>query len=124
MSASPVVVTKLTREFQDTTAVEDVSFEVKPGRVTGLLGRNGAGKTTTLRMILGLATPTRGTATVFGHDYQRLSGAAYRIGVSMGDIAIRVRAEPCQELTHRPRIISTTLEHDHRPNLLRLSGDP
>ena len=103
MSASSVVVTKLTREFQDTTAVEDVSFEVKPVRVTGLLGRNGAGKTTTLRMILGLATPTRGTATVFGHDYQRLSGAAYRIGVSMGDIAIRVRAEPCQELTGTQR---------------------
>ncbi|MBC9719125.1 ABC transporter ATP-binding protein [Streptomyces sp. TRM66268-LWL] len=59
----------LTKKYGDKTVVDDLSFEVKPGTVTGFLGPNGAGKSTTMRMLLGLDTPTRGTATIGGHAY-------------------------------------------------------
>ena len=63
----------LTKTFKDKkrgtiTAVDDVSFTCQPGRIYGLLGANGAGKTTTLRLLATLLQPTRGTATVAGHD--------------------------------------------------------
>ncbi|MEU6481281.1 ATP-binding cassette domain-containing protein [Streptomyces sp. NPDC047017] len=76
----------LTKTYGPVTAVEDVTFDVRAGRVVGLLGRNGAGKTTTLRMLLGLAAPTAGSATVFGRPYAELPEAAHRIGVSMDGI--------------------------------------
>jgi ABC-2 type transport system ATP-binding protein len=50
----------LTKRYGDTLAVDDLSFTVAPGKVTGFLGPNGAGKSTTMRMILGLDAPTRG----------------------------------------------------------------
>ena len=58
----------LTRKFGDFTAVNDVSFEVYTGEVVGYLGPNGSGKTTTMRMLLGLLSPSAGTAQVLGHD--------------------------------------------------------
>ncbi|HYM43838.1 MAG TPA: ABC transporter ATP-binding protein [Steroidobacteraceae bacterium] len=58
----------LTKRYGALAAVEDVSFEVKPGEVLGFLGPNGAGKTTTMRMLAGFVTPTSGTASVCGHD--------------------------------------------------------
>lgn len=76
----------LTKRYGDLTAVEDVTFTVGSGRVVGLLGRNGAGKTTTLRILLGLARPTSGSATVFGHPYAELPDAAHRVGVSIDGI--------------------------------------
>ncbi|WP_032916889.1 ABC transporter ATP-binding protein [Streptomyces rimosus] len=76
----------VTKTFGATTAVDDLSFDVRPGRVVGLLGRNGAGKTTSLRILLGLARPTAGHATVFGRAYQDLPDAARRVGVSMDGI--------------------------------------
>jgi ABC-2 type transport system ATP-binding protein len=62
-------VDRLTKRFGDLTAVDDLSFTVEPGRITGFLGPNGAGKTTTLRMVLGLVQPTSGTATIGGRHY-------------------------------------------------------
>ncbi|MER7170947.1 ABC transporter ATP-binding protein [Streptomyces mesophilus] len=59
----------LTKKYGDKTVVDDLSFEVKPGTVTGFLGPNGAGKSTTMRMLLGLDAPTRGTATLGGRSY-------------------------------------------------------
>ncbi|SEF59133.1 ABC-2 type transport system ATP-binding protein [Actinacidiphila yanglinensis] len=56
----------VTKRYGDTVAVDDLSFSVRPGRVTGFLGPNGAGKSTTLRMILGLTAPSSGTVTVDG----------------------------------------------------------
>ncbi|MFC7532532.1 ATP-binding cassette domain-containing protein [Actinoplanes sp. GCM10030250] len=61
----------LTKRFGDTTAVDDVSFTVRPGQVTGFLGPNGAGKSTTMRMMIGLDRPTSGTALVNGRPYRR-----------------------------------------------------
>jgi ABC-2 type transport system ATP-binding protein len=62
----------LTKRFGSVLAVEDLGFRVPEGAVTGLLGPNGAGKTTTLRMLLGLVSPTAGTATIGGVAYPRL----------------------------------------------------
>ncbi len=76
----------VTKVFGGTTVVEDVSFDVRPGRIVGLLGRNGAGKTTSLRMLLGLTRPTSGRATVFGRPYAELPHAERRVGVSMDGI--------------------------------------
>ena len=70
----------LTKRFGDLTAVNDLSFELEAGSVTGFLGPNGAGKTTTLRMLLGLARPTRGQALVFGRPFTELEHPAARVG--------------------------------------------
>ncbi|MCW2781439.1 MAG: transporter related [Marmoricola sp.] len=64
-----VLVEGLTKRYGDLTAVDDLSFAVEPGRVTGFLGPNGAGKTTTMRMLLGLVAPTSGSATIGGRNY-------------------------------------------------------
>ncbi len=78
---APVVVAEsLTKRFGKLTAVDDLSFALEPGTITGFLGPNGAGKTTTLRMLLGLATPTRGRALVFDRPYAQLEQPALRIG--------------------------------------------
>ena len=58
----------LTKRFGTFTAVDDISFEIRPGEILGLLGPNGAGKTTTIQMLLGLITPTAGSIHVFGLD--------------------------------------------------------
>jgi len=71
---------ELTKRFGAVTAVDDLSFEVEAGSVTGFLGPNGAGKTTTLRMLLGLAEPTHGRALVFGRRFAELERPAARVG--------------------------------------------
>ena len=69
MMISPVLsVTKLRKQFGEFTAVQDISFSMKPGEILGLLGPNGAGKTTTMQMLLGLITPTAGSIQMFGMD--------------------------------------------------------
>ena len=60
----------LSKRYNSLTAVDDVSFEVKPGEVLGFLGPNGAGKTTTMRMLAGFITPTGGKASICGHDVE------------------------------------------------------
>jgi ABC-2 type transport system ATP-binding protein len=65
-----IEVNELTKRYGDTTAVRQLTFEVRPGHVTGFLGPNGAGKTTTLRMLLGLIAPTGGTATIEGRPFR------------------------------------------------------
>jgi ABC-2 type transport system ATP-binding protein len=67
-----IVASHLTKVFGTTRAVDDLSFTVEPGSVTGFLGPNGAGKTTTLRMLLGLALPTAGTGTIDGLAYAHI----------------------------------------------------
>jgi ABC-2 type transport system ATP-binding protein len=71
-SAGLVEVRDLSKRFGDKLAVDNLSFTVEPGRVTGFLGPNGAGKSTTMRLIVGLDRPTSGTATIGGVPYARL----------------------------------------------------
>jgi ABC-2 type transport system ATP-binding protein len=61
-------------------AVKDLTFAIEAGTITGFLGPNGAGKSTTLRMLLGLAKPTSGHATIFGSPYDQLTTPAIRVG--------------------------------------------
>jgi ABC-2 type transport system ATP-binding protein len=75
-----IEVEHLTKRYGKTVAVNDLSFRVTPGRITGFLGPNGAGKTTTLKAILGLVRPTSGTTTVLGKHYRELDEPARRVG--------------------------------------------
>ncbi|GAA0243223.1 ABC transporter ATP-binding protein [Actinomadura nitritigenes] len=70
----------LTKRYGDKTAVDDLSFTVRPGAVTGFLGPNGAGKSTTMRMILGLDRPTSGSVTVNGRPYTRHAAPLHEVG--------------------------------------------
>ena len=70
----------LTKRYGSTLAVDDLSFAVRPGVVTGFLGPNGAGKSTTLRMILGLDNPTSGSATIDGQPYAHLKRPLTSVG--------------------------------------------
>ncbi len=75
-----VVARSLSKHYGDIVAVEDLSFSLDAGTVTGLLGPNGAGKTTTLRLLLGLAEPTHGEALIFGRRYGELEKPMERVG--------------------------------------------
>jgi ABC-2 type transport system ATP-binding protein len=72
LPADPIIeVVHLTKRFGNVTAVNDLSFTVTPGEIYGLLGPNGAGKTTTIHLLVGLITPTSGTARLFGLEVHR-----------------------------------------------------
>jgi ABC-2 type transport system ATP-binding protein len=73
----------LTKEYGSTLAVDELSFDIKPGRVTGFLGPNGAGKSTTLRMVMGLDAPTKGTVTIDGKPYASLRNPLFRVGAML-----------------------------------------
>jgi len=75
-----IAVQGLTKRYGDKLAVDDLSFTVQPGRVTGFLGPNGAGKSTTMRLILGLDAPTRGSATVNGRPYREHAAPLREVG--------------------------------------------
>jgi ABC-2 type transport system ATP-binding protein len=70
----------LTKQYGSATVVNDLSFTVRTGTVTGFLAPNGAGKSTTMRMILGLDTPTKGRALIFGEPYDNLSKPLTKVG--------------------------------------------
>ena len=73
----------LTKMFGTVKAVDDLSFHVDPGVVTGFLGPNGAGKTTTMRCMLGLVAPTAGTATLGGQKYHDLADPIGTVGAAL-----------------------------------------
>ncbi|MFG1722040.1 ABC transporter ATP-binding protein [Micromonospora chalcea] len=75
-----IIVSGLTKQYKTVRAVDNLSFTVEPGRVTGFLGPNGAGKTTTLRMLLNLVTPSAGTATIGGSRYADLADPLRTVG--------------------------------------------
>src|SRR5207302_5163423 len=70
----------LTKRFGPVLAVDELSFDVASGSVTGFLGPNGAGKTTTLRMLLGLVEPTAGTATIHGRPFRSIADPLHHVG--------------------------------------------
>jgi ABC-2 type transport system ATP-binding protein len=79
--SEPVLsVRDLTKRYGQLVAVDNLTFALQQGSITGLLGPNGAGKTTTLRLVLGLAEPTAGTALVFGRSYRELADPSRRVG--------------------------------------------
>jgi ABC-2 type transport system ATP-binding protein len=78
----------LTKRYGTTVAVDEVSFSVKPGQVTGFLGPNGAGKSTTMRMILGLSTPSSGHVHVDGRPYYQLADPLRSVGALLDAKAV------------------------------------
>lgn len=76
-----IEVSSLTKRYGEKTAVEDLTFTVRPGIVTGFLGPNGSGKSTTMRLILGLDAPTSGEATVGGRAYREHAAPLHEVGV-------------------------------------------
>lgn len=98
--SAPVVVTDLTRRFGDFTAVDSLSFTVRPGEIFGFLGPNGAGKTTTIKMLTGLLPPSEGEGWVAGHDIrserrlirERIGYMSQRFSL-YGDLTVRENIE-------------------------------
>src|SRR5499427_3838908 len=78
----------LTKRYGDTLAVDDLSFAVEPGKITGFLGPNGAGKTTTMRLILGLDHPTSGTVTVNGKPFAEAAYPMREVGALLDAKAV------------------------------------
>ena len=83
-----IEVEHVTKRFGEKVAVQDLSFSVRPGIVTGFLGPNGAGKSTTMRVILGLDRPNAGTATINGRSYQELKAPLTEVGALLEARAI------------------------------------
>ncbi len=78
----------LTKRYGDRLAVDDLTFTVRPGQVTGFLGPNGAGKSTTMRMVLGLDAPTKGSVTIGGKSYADLAAPLREVGALLEARAI------------------------------------
>ncbi|GAB95589.1 ABC-2 type transport system ATP-binding protein [Kineosphaera limosa] len=78
-----IQIENLTKRYGAFTAVDDITFTARAGRVTGFLGPNGAGKSTAMRMMVGLTTPTSGTATVLGRPYRSLPTPSRHVGVML-----------------------------------------
>src|SRR6266700_2987979 len=103
---STIAVQALTKRYGTVTAVSDLSFELAPARITGFLGPNGAGKSTTIWLLLGLAEPTSGRATINGRPYRELRDPLRHIGALTGpDVfhpgrsgrtALRIAARPAR----------------------------
>ena len=96
----------LTKRYGATTAVDDLSFTVAPGVVTGFLGPNGAGKTTTLRILLGLVRATSGTATIDGTRYADLEAP----GRTVGAVLEQGRFHPGRRARDHLRVVAAALE--------------
>jgi ABC-2 type transport system ATP-binding protein len=83
-----IEVHEVSKRFGPVTAVDGLSFMVRPGRVSGFLGPNGAGKTTTLRIILGLDAPSAGRALVGGRPYRRIIRPLHEAGAMLDANAV------------------------------------
>ena len=81
--SNPISIEHVTKSYGGAVVVDDLSFVVKPGRVTGFLGPNGAGKSTTMKILLGLASPTGGQATIGGFAYGELADPTGTVGASV-----------------------------------------
>ena len=100
---STIRIQNLTKRYGPVLGVDDLSFEVRPGQVTGFLGPNGSGKTTTLRILLGLASPTAGTATIGGLPYYQLPDPVRQVGAVLDSNTFHPGRSAAQHL----RIIAT-----------------
>jgi len=100
---STISFNKLTKRYGSVLAVDGLSFDVQPGTVTGFLGPNGSGKTSTLRMLLGLAVPTSGTATIDGVPYHQLPDPVRQVGAALDSNTFHPGRSAAQHL----RVITT-----------------
>jgi ABC-2 type transport system ATP-binding protein len=107
---SVIRVSHLTKRYGSVLAVDDLSFDVHPGKVTGFLGPNGAGKTTTLRILLGLAAPTAGSATIGGTEYSRLADPVRQVGAALDSNTFHPGRSAAQHL----KVIATAAGLPHR----------
>ena len=78
-----ITIDSLTKKYGANTVVDDISFVARPGRVTGFLGPNGAGKSTSMRMMVGLTSPTSGSATISGRRFADLPNPGREVGVML-----------------------------------------
>jgi ABC-2 type transport system ATP-binding protein len=78
-----ITIDSLTKKYRANTVVDDISFVARTGRVTGFLGPNGAGKSTSMRMMVGLTSPTSGTATILGRRFADLPNPGVEVGVML-----------------------------------------
>jgi ABC-2 type transport system ATP-binding protein len=115
-----IEVTGLTKTFGTVLAVDDLSFAVSPGRVTGFLGPNGAGKTTTLRCLLGLVAPTSGAATIGGRRYHDLHEPMRVVGSALEATGFH----PGRSATDHLRVLARAggLDEARAPEVLELVG--
>jgi len=116
----PIEVAHLTKRFGDVVAVDELSFSVSPGRVTGFLGPNGAGKTTTLRCLLGLVAPTSGTATIGGTTYLEHHAPTRVVGSALEATGLH----PGRSATNHLRVLARAggLDESRVPAVLDLVG--
>jgi ABC-2 type transport system ATP-binding protein len=94
-----IQVRALTKRYGETLAVDRLTFDVRPGVVTGFLGPNGSGKSTTMRLILGLDRPTSGTATVHGRPYRELTAPLREVGALLDAKAVHGNRTARRHLT-------------------------
>ncbi|MYS80661.1 ABC transporter ATP-binding protein [Embleya scabrispora] len=93
----------LTKRYGDVLAVDDLTFDVAPGKVTGFLGPNGSGKSTTMRMAVGLDRPSAGTATIAGRTYAELREPLRHVGVLLDAGAVHKRRRGRDHLLYLAR---------------------
>jgi ABC-2 type transport system ATP-binding protein len=98
---SVIEIHRLTKDFGSVRAVDDLSFAIEDGTIVGFLGPNGSGKTTTLRSLVGLVTPTSGTATIDGHAYRELVDPVRHVGVML-----EASAHPARTARNHLRILA------------------
>ena len=111
---------QLTKRYGDKTAVEDLSFTVRPGLVTGFLGPNGAGKSTTMRMILGLDRPTSGSVTVNGRPYVYHQAPLRQVGALLDAKAVHTGRSAADHL--RVMAATTGIGRDRAEEVIDLVG--
>jgi ABC-2 type transport system ATP-binding protein len=104
---APVEFRDLSKRFGHFAAVEQLSFDIEAGRVTGFLGPNGAGKSTTLRALLGLVRPSSGSATFDGLRYDELERPAARVGAVLEDASFH----PGRSARNHLRVLAATGGH-------------
>src|SRR3978361_2293128 len=108
---APVEIRDLSKRFGRFAAVEELSFDIEAGRVTGFLGPNGAGKSTTLRALLGLVRPTSGSATFGGRRYEELVRPSTQVGAVLEDASFH----PGRTARNHLRVLAVTGEHPLGP---------
>src|SRR5205814_4571713 len=109
-----IIIDSLTKKYGHTTVVHDISFTARDGPVTGFLGPNGAGKSTSMRMMVGLTTPTEGTATISGRHFADLPNPAREVGVMLDASAQHAGRSGREILTLAQRMMGLPQQRVHQ----------